>query len=831
MPKVKSINISGSAKKEASMARKRKNKKSKDLPHRTSDIRAARALSSPASPPAVGHFLSEHLDMLSASGVALLFVVHLFFTDDCFFGSGTDIVSMEHPVHFFAMHWMRQGILPLWNPFVFGGVPFQAGVHGYFYPGHWTGLLFSAGFDIKINIALHLVLAAAGGAWFARGHARSFVARAVCGAVFALSGFMMMHLFAGHRVLFMTAAYLPWGAGALERVLKGNRLFILKAALIWGLMMLSGHYQIIFIGMLGIFIWLGLEMLLKKKDAQGKNLKHSALSVLACVGVLFAGIATAAVQILPMLTHLGLSQRPGDDAAFAASFSSAPANLLTYLLPNLFGNKVDAPFAGDWSYWESLGYLGVAPLFLVIAAHGLLPLRQTLPKTAVILVSLVLALGAHTPIFDVYLAIVPGADLFRSPGRFCVLVTLFGGLLTAQVLDLFIKGGLQRQPLSRFAASVGLPLATGTGLIVWIWKKSASELFSPGRIFELKTRPLSQEALSSSASLLQEDLFVAVFFIVLLGAFFIAVGRRPSLGRIAGAVIALAVTADLYHFGHRFLKVADKERFFLPRPLEDFISQKNEPGMRVIPPPESRFVNFPMMYGVSNPGGYDIFVNKRYAEYINAAQKLPQDRFVSFVRLRRGFALIRHLGPRYLFTAMRFLPGYDWMKPVGRIAGFKIYEDPNPVPRAFLAHRVWVMPDKDARLKKMAEARFDIRDTVILEAAHPDFAPEPLPEGAAEKVELLTLEPNRALIKVSAASDAVLVMSDTLMPGWTARVDGRPTPMVHADHVMRALPVQKGEHLVEMTYLPGGFVTGAVISAVTILLLIAAAFFQRRRQG
>lgn len=810
------------------MAKRKKLKKLKEATNRVPDVRPGDA--EPSSPPVGSRFFSEHLDMVVAAGVALLFVVHLFFTDEYFFGSGTDIVSMEHPVHFFAMHWMRQGILPLWNPFVFGGVPFQAGVHGYLYPGHWTGLLFPLGLDIKINIALHLVLAAAGGAWFARGHARSFVARAVCGAVFALSGFMMMHLFAGHRVLFMTAAYLPWGAGALERVLKGNRRFILKAALIWGLMMLSGHYQIIFIGILGIFIWLGLEMLFEKKGEQKQNVKRLSFSVLACVGVLLAGAATAAAQILPMLTHLGLSQRPGGNAAFAASFSSAPMNLLTYLLPNLFGNRVDAPFVGDWSYWESLGYLGVAPLFLVIAAHGLLPLRRTLPKTAVIIVALVLALGAHTPLFDVYLTLVPGADLFRSPGRFCVLFALFGGLLTAQVLDLFIKGGFQKQPLLRFAASVGLPLAAGVGLIFWIWKQGAAELFAPGRLVELKKGPLSQKAISSLASLLEGDLFVAVFFIAILGVFFIAVRRRPGLGRLAGVVIALAVTADLYHFGHRFLRVANKERFFLPRPLEDFILQKNEPGMRVIPPPKSRFVNFPMMSSASNPGGYDIFMDKRYAEYINASQNYSRDRFLSFVRLRRGAGLIRHLGSRYLFTSMRSLPGYGWMKQAGKIAGFKVYEDPNPVPRTFLTHRVWVMPDKDARLKKMAEKSFDIRDTVILEAEHSDFSPEPLPAGAEEKVEISVLEPNRAVIEVSAASDAVLVMSDTLMPGWTARVDGRSVPLVHADHVMRALPVQKGEHLVEMTYLPRGFVVGAVVSSVTIFLLIAGVFFQRKKQ-
>ena len=144
--------------------------------------------------------LYGHLDLIAAGLTAFLFVIHLFFDGGYFLGSGTDIVALEHPLHVFATSWMARGVLPLWNPFVFGGIPFQAGVHGYLYPGWWTGLLLPTGLDIKVGIALHLVLAAVGATWFARSRVSSGAATYLAGVTFALSAFFMAHLFAGHRL-------------------------------------------------------------------------------------------------------------------------------------------------------------------------------------------------------------------------------------------------------------------------------------------------------------------------------------------------------------------------------------------------------------------------------------------------------------------------------------------------------------------------------------------------------------------------------------------------------------------------------------------------------
>src|SRR5260221_40291 len=55
------------------------------------------------------------------------------------------------------------GHLPLWNPYLFMGVPFLANSQaGVFYPLNWPLIFFAAPVAVKISIVIHAVLAAWG---------------------------------------------------------------------------------------------------------------------------------------------------------------------------------------------------------------------------------------------------------------------------------------------------------------------------------------------------------------------------------------------------------------------------------------------------------------------------------------------------------------------------------------------------------------------------------------------------------------------------------------------------------------------------------------------
>jgi uncharacterized membrane protein YfhO len=82
---------------------------------------------------------------------------------------------------------------------------------------------------------------------------------------------------------------------------------------------------------------------------------------------------------------------------------------------------------------------------------------------------------------------------------------------------------------------------------------------------------------------------------------------------------------------------------------------------------------------------------------------------------------------------------------------------------------------------------------------------------------------NRYALEVESDSDALLVLADNWYPAWKARVDGVETPVLRANHSLRAVPLQAGSHEVELFYDWGSLKGGLFTSLASVLLLVGAA--------
>ena len=83
-------------------------------------------------------------------------------------------------------------------------------------------------------------------------------------------------------------------------------------------------------------------------------------------------------------------------------------------------------------------------------------------------------------------------------------------------------------------------------------------------------------------------------------------------------------------------------------------------------------------------------------------------------------------------------------------------------------------------------------------------------------------EPERVVLTASTGTPGYLVLTDGYDPGWRARVDGAPTPILIANHAFRAIHLPAGTHEVIFEYRPPAYFLGATLSLTALGLWLLA---------
>ncbi len=138
--------------------------------------------------------------------------------------------------------------------------------------------------------------------------------------------------------------------------------------------------------------------------------------------------------------------------------------------------------------------------------------------------------------------------------------------------------------------------------------------------------------------------------------------------------------------------------------------------------------------------------------------------------------------------------------------------------------------------KRLLDVSFDPDREILLygapDSVHPtvdELADAPSNPGRA----VVTRENSRELvIDAEAPENGFLLLADTFYPGWTAAVDGRPTPVYRANHSVRGIQLPQGRHQIRFAYEAPGFVRGLQITLLSIAMLLlgagGAAYMDRR---
>ncbi len=156
-----------------------------------------------------------------------------------------------------------------------------------------------------------------------------------------------------------------------------------------------------------------------------------------------------------------------------------------------------------------------------------------------------------------------------------------------------------------------------------------------------------------------------------------------------------------------------------------------------------------------------------------------------------------------------------------------VFENPRALPRAWRALRGEAAPaDPQQALARLVDPGFDVHTTVLLDPLPPEFASAVAPDpNAATRIEVD--QPEYVAIRTRGATASLLVLNDSLYPGWEATLDSTPVALLRANTAFRAVAVPPGEHVVEMRYRPGTFRLGLGLAGATALVLTLAMLRER----
>jgi hypothetical protein len=232
--------------------------------------------------------------------------------------------------------------------------------------------------------------------------------------------------------------------------------------------------------------------------------------------------------------------------------------------------------------------------------------------------------------------------------------------------------------------------------------------------------------------------------------------------------------------------------------------------------------NWATWFGLDDIQGYNPVQIQRYVEYIDALNGHRQE-YHERDLFPAGLEspLLDLLNLRYLIVDSR-APGlyqYIFLPIVYADDHVRILKNPEALPRAWLVHEAQHVAPGDA-LTLLADGAVDPLRTALLESPPPSLTPAPDP--SVESARYVAYEPDRLEIDVDAGAPALLILSETWDPGWSATVDGQPAPVLLADHVLRAIPVPAGQHSVELRYDPPYLRAGLLIAGLSLLTVAAA---------
>jgi len=725
------------------------------------------------------------------------------------------------PFHAWSAEWFkRSGHLPLWNPEIFGGMPFVAAGSGdVFYPTWLLRYVVPVTTAGNLSFSLHYVLAGLFTYLLLRRLRVGWTGSVVGGLAYELTGLIASYPSPGHDGKLFASTMLPLLLLALVLALRDRRWqgYPLLAAAT-GLTLL-GHFQLAYYSLIvaGLFaLYLTLE-----EAGDSKTAERVARLGFALAAVL-VGFGIAAIQILPFFEYIPFSPRAQGYSGFEGSSSYAIPwdHVPEFFLKSFVGSRE--------TYWGSnpiklhSEYLGLP--VVVLAALGATVRerrRQILWLGGIGLLFLLISLGAATPFYKVWWTLMPLVKKTRAPGMAFYVVALVTAVFAGLGVDRALRGQGKRAMTPALIIGGVVALLGVAGVF--------------GHIAEALAAAKASVASADQSAIL----WGAVSSGLALAAAAAVLGpAQPRLTpRLGALALVLIVGTDLWLNARQFWIYT---RPYGRDPVIDRITA-TPPPYRVLNLPQGAYPGSALMaFDIADLFGYHGNELRYYDELWGGKNEW---RNLGVLPLWDLWAVRYAILPAGAQT-FDSIPGFHRVLDSVTIfdgARVNLFERTAPPPYARVVPAA-IKVDSAALIPTLLHPRMDFSRIVLLTKDQP-ITPEPLkqlelPPPSPSRATVTGWQPGRVSVKLDPAPPQLsyLLIAENWYPDWEATADGRPAQVLRGDYSLITVAIPAGAQVVDLKfhsklYEMGRTLTIACLAALVVSLLAALAFRRRAPHG
>jgi hypothetical protein len=649
---------------------------------------------------------------------------------------------------------------------------------------------------------------------------------------------------AGHNTKFFAFCFIPWvmaGYWLLTRRDKHRLLYFFIFALALTLEFRANHPQVTYYFMYLLGFW----WLFDTYKAYRKNeLTEWGILTLFLVS---AGILAILANAQPYWSTFiyskfstrggsGISKTSGLNLNYAMSWSQGWGELLTLIIPGLYGGASTAgTYWGPKPFTSGPHYLGAIAFILLII--GIAKSKRSLKSLFLFVgtLTLLFSLGNNFLLLNKFMfKYVVFFNKFRTPEMWLIVTVFCYSVVAVYGLEWIIEKTKEKTAdLNLKDLYIPIGIVVVIALFFTFFNSNVLSFEKPGerqmiaqqvaqqnnvtpsdpRVQQVVSRYLQEKVIPKREAKAKHDSIRFLFLIVIAGGLIMAAYDKKIPVSYAALGLLLLASYDMLNIGARYdnedslvpnsynrKMVVEQQRTPADSFLENHVKTDNGWSYRVFPLNQNPFNNAIPAYFYPTIGGYTAAKLGIYQDLIQHALTTGPS------GLNHG--VLNMLNVKYITNSRPInMPGF---KMVFKQDNGKnvVMENEEVLPKAFYVDSLNYVNSDEAALNAIKDI-FDPSKVAVLQTENKIT----VSTDTSASVKVTTYQPRKIVLNTQRNTDGFLVLSEIYYPaGWKASIDGNQIPIIQTDYVLRGIAVPKGQHTITFTFNPESYTVGSKIA-------------------